>query len=430
MERPEPLMPTRTPKSTLVRQFMLVFAMTVLAMTLLLYTDLLSRISYTIEKGRIRAWREQLPGQAQLDNTFHSARAVAEVVAPAVVNVETQSLVTAAATHRPNLFRDLRRYLSNPDKPDQTDTSDTHADDGEEPSVQDDERFLQRGVGSGFVFDAAHGYVLTNAHVIDGADRINVGLADGRVRAARVVGRDLDTDLAVLAIPPEGLHELSFGDAHSAQVGDDVFAVGNPFGLDGSFSRGIISAKGRSNINIHGIQYRSFLQTDAVINPGNSGGPLVNMRGEVIGINTAIATQSGHYDGVGFAIPSWRISQLLPQLLAGGQVIRGYLGVEMQPLAEAGKPVPEFNGQPVTGVRVKSVRPESPAERAGIQPGDVLLSFNHAPISSADDLIESVSAIQPGTEVPIDLLRGGVRLTFSVEIGRQPPGFQPRPTRN
>jgi S1-C subfamily serine protease len=230
----------------------------------------------------------------------------------------------------------------------------------------------------------------------------------------------------VLKVDCGQLHALPLGDSRSVQVGDDVFAVGNPFGLDGSFSRGIISARGRSNINIHGILYQNFLQTDAVINPGNSGGPLVNLRGEVVGVNTAIATQTGHYDGVGFAIPAWRLSELLPQLVRGGEIVRGYLGVEIVSTIGRDATTFELDGERVDGVEVSRVVADAPAARAGLLAGDLIMAVNDVRLSDTDELIDLVAATAPGTVIPVELLRDGERLMLAVSVGRQPPGFRPR----
>jgi len=403
-----------------LRQFVLVFGMTSLTMLILLQTNLLARLSYSIERGRIRAWREELPAQARLDETYASARAMAEVVAPAVVNIETQTRVGPLTL--PLSRRWLRPADPLPVAPPGSERESDATDDAET-----DGAYQRRGLGSGFVIDADAGYIVTNEHVVADADRIIVGLADGRRVPAEVVGTDSASDLAVLKVNCGQLHALPLGDSRSAQVGDDVFAVGNPFGLDGSFSRGIISARGRSNINIHGIQYQRFLQTDAVINPGNSGGPLVNLRGEVVGVNTAIATQTGHYDGVGFAIPSWRVSELLPQLIRGGEVVRGYLGVEIVSTLGREDAAAHIDGGRLDGVQVARVAKGTPAARAGLRAGDVILSINDVRLSETDELIDLVAASPPGTVLPLELVRDGQRLTLSVAVGRQPAGFRPRP---
>jgi len=280
---------------SLLRQFVVVFIVTFGGIFLLLRSELVGHVAYSIEKGRLRALRESMPTAEELARTSIPARDVARLVSPAVVYIETETLLNLTIGPEP-------ATPSDEDAP-------------SEPGPQDEppERRLPQwhpwrmsGVGSGFVIDADRGLILTNHHVVESAETIRVQLADARRYEARVVGFDPETDLAVIAIEADRLHEVAFGDSSMVEVGDDVFALGNPFGYIGSVSRGIISARGRSRVSINNIVYQGFLQTDAVINPGNSGGPLVNMRGEVIGVNTAIATRTGSYDGVGFAIGRWR----------------------------------------------------------------------------------------------------------------------------
>ncbi|MEK6263127.1 MAG: trypsin-like peptidase domain-containing protein, partial [Planctomycetota bacterium] len=233
----------------------------------------------------------------------------------------------------------------------------------------------QRGMGSGFIIDAS-GVILTNNHVVKGADEVKVRLHDGREFIARDVKTDPRTDVAIVRIEASGLKAIKLGDSHAMQVGDWVLAIGSPFGLDTSVTAGIISAKGRNNK----ITDRAdFLQTDAAINPGNSGGPLVNLHGEVIGINTAIATESGGYDGIGFAIPTHIAGWVSQQLMASGEVKRGYIGTQIQAVdANIAK---QFNVKVRDGALVRSVMPKSPAEKAGLEPGDVILKLNGQAIS-------------------------------------------------
>jgi serine protease Do len=398
---------------------------TVLAFTVLVRTDVVRRLAYLVEKGRIEAMREALPSADALSRYNADARVVAAMVTPAVVQIITEKRIDLAdllALHPESPAAD-----SNPGAP---------GPDTDDPAALD--RMMRRhqgmrvldGYGSGFVVDAANGHIVTNDHVIANADAIHVRLADGRLVEARLLGADPRSDLAVVQIEADGLYELKLGDSDAVEVGDAVMSVGNPFGLDGTVSRGIISAKGRSQINIHGAEYRGFLQTDAVINPGNSGGPLVNLRGEVVAVNTAIATSSGHYDGVGFAIPARRIQQVLPALVSGSQVPRGYLGVTIVDRSledgEGESPAGRFGVS--GGVLVRDVLPDSPADRHGLREGDVILSIDGRSLRHTADLIDIVGDSTPGTSLSLELERGGERETRLVTVGRQPEGFSTRRT--
>jgi serine protease Do len=268
----------------------------------------------------------------------------------------------------------------------------------------------QRGMGSGVIL-SADGYILTNNHVVEGADQVTVTLEKEREYTARVVGHDPKTDLAVLKIDTkESLPVAPLGDSDVLRVGDWVMAIGNPFGLDHTVTAGIVSAKGRV---IGAGPYDDFIQTDASINPGNSGGPLVNMRGEVIGINTAIAPQG---QGIGFAIPVNIAKNLLPQLMSTGKVTRGYLGIQMQTLTPA--LVKALKLQERQGALVSEVVPGSPAAQAGMQPGDVLVSFDGKPVDSAHGLAGIVAATPIGKDAMVTVLRDGRTQTLSVTVGR------------
>jgi len=309
----------------------------------------------------------------------------------------------------------LREDQENPGEPDEPDEP---AEAGEE---NDPRSFEVEETGSGFVFDAANGYILTNYHVISDAARIEVFLPDGRRHEARAVGVDPATDLAVLAVPAERLHQLAFGDSAALAVGDEVFAIGNPFGLDGTFSRGIVSALGRST-RIRDVPYQGFIQTDAVINPGNSGGPLVNLRGEVVGVNTAIATDTGRFDGVGFAIPSARVVALLPQILSGKQVVRGFLGVGTVDVHDNREQADALGWAEAYGVIVTNVWPDSPAADAGIRERDILLQVGDHEIGNGIDLMDTVALLAPDTESTITYWRDGQRHTVKVRITSRPDG--------
>jgi serine protease Do len=266
-------------------------------------------------------------------------------------------------------------------------------------------------LGSGFLI-RADGYVVTNNHVVDGATEITVKLSDGRKFPAKVIGRDKKTDLALLKINASGLPTVAFGDSEALQVGEPVMAIGNPFGLEGTVTTGIVSAKGRV---IGEGPYDSFIQTDASINPGNSGGPLVNASGQVVGIDTAIySSQGGGSVGIGFAIPINLAKTILPQLEARGQVTRGWLGVNIQPvtpdLAKAMQ-LPKMEG-----ALVAQVLPDSPAITAGVQAGDVIVAFAGHAIVKAGDLPGLVAATPIGTTASFQVLRDGKPVTLTATI--------------
>ena len=274
----------------------------------------------------------------------------------------------------------------------------------------------QRGVGSGFIIDD-EGFIVTNNHVVEDADEIEITLDDGRTYPAELVGSDPQTDLAVLKIEPRGdLPVLDFGDSDAVEVGDWVMAVGNPFGLGGSVTAGIVSARSR---NINAGPYDDFIQTDAAINRGNSGGPMFNLDGEVIGINTAIFSPSGGSIGIGFAIPSNLAQPIIAQLKDGGTVERGWLGVMVQQvtpeLAEAvGLDSPR-------GALVANVVPRGPADAAGLEQGDVIVSFAGSAIQEMRDLPRIVAGTEIGEGVEVQVWRDGEEERFQVEIGRLEP---------
>jgi serine protease Do len=284
------------------------------------------------------------------------------------------------------------------------------------------ERMRQTSLGSGFVIHA-DGYILTNRHVIEGADEIDVSFADGKDYEAKVVGQDARTDVALIKIEPEGpLTVLTLGDSGLLEPGEWVMAVGNPFGLPGggnSVSVGVVSFKGR-DLQLQRGTSIDMIQTDAAINPGNSGGPLLNTGGEVIGINTMIVTggASGVSAGVGFSVPINVAKDILTQLRETGKVVRGWMGVTIQPLTDA---LAETYGlEQARGAVVTSVTPGSPAEDAGIEPDDVVLSANGKKIEDSSDLSRHIAAIPPGSTVGLVVLRDGERREISITLGTFP----------
>jgi serine protease Do len=280
----------------------------------------------------------------------------------------------------------------------------------------------ETGLGSGVIISSA-GYILTNNHVIEGADRVKVRLFDETEYVATVVGADKPTDLAVVKIKAKvgKLPTLPLGDSDKLRIGEWVLAVGNPYGLSHTVTTGIISAKGRKNTGIN--NYENFLQTDAAINPGNSGGALMNLSGELIGINTAIFSRSGGYQGIGFAIPINMAKKVTRDLIRDGVVTRGWLGVSIQPLdpdaAEALKLKARDDGQAPRGALVGGVVPGSPAEMAGLKRGDVIVKVGDADIQDASDLLNRIALLIPNQFVEVRVLREGITLDFKTRIAKR-----------
>ncbi|MEC5386714.1 Do family serine endopeptidase [Uliginosibacterium sp. H3] len=278
------------------------------------------------------------------------------------------------------------------------------------------------GLGSGVVV-SPDGYILTNNHVVEAADEIEVALQDGRKMPAKIVGRDAESDLAVLRIDtPQPLPAITFADSDALHVGDIVLAIGNPFGVGQTVTMGIVSALGRSHLGIN--TFENFIQTDAAINPGNSGGALVDARGQLVGINTAIYSRSGGSLGIGFAIPATGARKIMDEIIRTGSVTRGWVGVEVQEIT------PELAASfklPPQGALIAGVARSSPADKAGVQPGDAMVSVDGQPISNPQSMLEHIASQQPGKSVRFGFVRRGKPLDLSIEIGRRPPP-EPRST--
>ena len=310
-------------------------------------------------------------------------------VTPAVVNV---SVVTRSPMEDNPLFRDpfFRRFFNVPDRPQRR----------------------EQAAGSGVIIDAARGFVLTNHHVIRNAEQVLVTLKDRRQFQARIVGADPGTDVAVLHIDARDIAALRFGDSDHLSVGDYVLAIGNPFGIGQTVTSGIISALGRSGLSPEG--YEDFIQTDASINPGNSGGALVNLRGELIGINTAIIGPAGGNVGIGFAVPSNMARAVLNQIVSFGEVRRGRLGIEMVDLTfDIAR---KLGVATLAGVVVAAVQPGSPAEKAGLRERDIVVAMNGRPVNSAAELRARLGLTAVGEDVELRVIRGGETRTVRVKI--------------
>ncbi|WKB54770.1 Do family serine endopeptidase [Eleftheria terrae] len=275
----------------------------------------------------------------------------------------------------------------------------------------------QMGLGSGVIV-SAEGYVLTNNHVIEGADDIEVMLSDGRKAHAKVVGTDPETDLAVLklSLTLEKLPVITFGNSDALEVGDVVLAIGNPFGVGQTVTSGIVSALGRNQLGIN--TFENFIQTDAAINPGNSGGALVDAAGSLMGINTAIYSRSGGNMGIGFAIPASTARQVMESLIKEGQVTRGWIGVEPQELTP--EMAETFNLPVKEGVLITGVLQGGPAQQAGVRPGDVVTSVAGKPVASTVQLLNAVAELKPESEAEIDVQRGDKKLELRVKVAQRP----------
>ncbi len=355
------------------------------------------------------------PAVKELKEASRAFVALAKAVQPAVVNINT-----VYGTKPKQSMRSQNPF----DAPSPDPFEDFFGDDffrrffGEPPPNGQGREPQRRGLGSGMIIDAEKGFILTNNHVIAEADEITVTLSDGRSFKATVLGTDPQTDVGVIQLkdPPKDLASVALGDSDQVEVGDWAIAVGNPFGLSQTVTVGIISAKGRANVNV--TDYEDFIQTDAAINPGNSGGPLLNVEGQVIGLNTAIFSRSGGYQGIGFAIPSNMARGVMEKLIKGEKIERGYLGVYLQDItAELAK---NFKLSNTEGALVTEVIPDSPAEKAGIKAGDVIMEFAGKPIKTVAELRNRVAFSGVGEAVAVIVIRDGERQSLSVNLGEKP----------
>ena len=334
-----------------------------------------------------------------------------ERVSPAVVNIRTLERPGAgngsARGQIPPEFEEfLRRFgIPIPNRPDPRGGTPKRDDEDNEPQ--------QRGVGSGFIL-SADGYIMTNAHVVDGADEVIVTLTDKRELKARIVGADQRTDVAVVKVDGAGLPFVKIGDVNRLKVGEWVLAIGSPFGLENTVTAGIVSAKQRDTGD-----YLLLIQTDVAINPGNSGGPLLNLRGEVVGINSQIYSRSGGFMGISFAIPIDEATRVADQLRTSGRVIRGRIGVE---IAAVMKDVAESIGLgKAQGALVRKVEADGPAAKAGIEAGDIIVKVDGQMVEKSGDLPRIIGGIKPGTKSTLQVFRRGSAKDITVTVGEFPP---------
>jgi serine protease Do/serine protease DegQ len=321
----------------------------------------------------------QIPSGTPLRDGLPTLAPILEKVTPAVVNI---AVLQASPEEQNPMLRDpfFRRFFGGPAQP--------------EPQI---------AAGSGVIVDAKNGYVMTNAHVVKDAREVLVTLKDNRRLPAKLVGVDPGTDIAVVRVDPKNLVDVKFGDSDALQVGDFVIAIGNPFGLGQTATSGIVSALGRSGLSMEGFEH--FIQTDASINPGNSGGALVNLKGELIGINTAIIGPSGGNVGIGFAVPAVMAHAVLEQIVKFGEVKRGRLGISMTDVV---------GGE---GATIAEVQPDSPASKAGLRKGDVVTGFNGRPVRGAAELRARLGVVPVGDTVELQVQRGDEKRTLKAQIG-------------
>jgi serine protease Do len=345
---------------------------------------------------------QRLASQKEMETLYRESKiraAIVKKMSPAVVHISVEKTVKGGGTPDgpPEMFDDefFRRFF--------------------QPRLPPNRDFRQRGLGSGTIVDKK-GFVLTNNHVVAEADKIQVKLPDGRTFDAKVVGTDPATDLAVVRIDGKDLPVARLGNSDELEVGESVVAIGNPFGLEQTITMGIVSAKGRSSVGL--TDYEDFIQTDASINPGNSGGPLMNLRGELVGVNTAIFSRSGGNMGIGFSIPVNQAREIMGSLIQSGKVTRGFLGVVIQDITQdiAGA----LGVTAGEGVLVANVGANTPAGRSGIKQGDIIVTFNGRAVKTVAGLRSAVASVKPGTSIPAEVLRDGKRTKLNVKIEAQP----------
>jgi serine protease Do len=398
--------PFPTPPSSSKRLSWLTLVLALLCLGLVA-PHLAEQVQYSMTRGQLRAQSESAAEQlamldenvelVKLSDTSRAFRLVAKRIGPSVVHIDVEHPVERT---NPMAWDDFGFRVP-------------------PGHLREHPREQAQGQGSGVIVDAKEGYVLTNDHVVHGADSIQVKLSDGRTidrEHVHVVGYDELTDMALLKLDADGLVQAEWGDSEQLEVGDWVLAVGNPYGLDRTVTSGIVSAKERRGFSDTANVYRNFLQTDAAVNPGNSGGPLANIRGELVGITTAIVGRS--FQGISFSIPSQVAKEVYEQLRTKGTVERGWLGVVFDELTPDLAKRLEVPGP--SGVLVKDVLPGQPAAAAGLQPGDVIVEWNGKEVADRDELQQMVAGTPIGSKVAAVVVRDGQRTTLEVTVGRRP----------
>ena len=333
------------------------------------------------------------PQRDDVSSMVSYAHAV-EIAAPAVVNIYTRKVVEQRTNP---LFDDplFRRFFGD--------------------RIPAPQKQLENSLGSGVIVND-QGYILTNNHVIQGADEIEVALHDGRSAAAHIIGTDPESDLAVLKIEMPDIPFIIFGQSEALRVGDVVLAIGNPFGVGKTVTSGIVSATGRSQLGLS--TFENFIQTDAAINPGNSGGALINTAGQLVGINTAIFSRSGGSQGIGFAIPVSLAKGVMKQIIEHGRALRGWLGVEVQDLSPS--LAESFGLGNISGALIAGIQPDGPADTSGLQPGDVITHVNGDAVTSSRSLMNVIADNAPGTVLELEIVRQGENLKLKTVIGERP----------
>jgi serine protease Do len=379
-----------------------------------------ARADETPKQGNVQAPVEASPKeQEHLEGLASLFRKVGKSVEPAVVNIKVEKRIK---TSRPPGYEDmLRRFFPDRDKDGEPDVPEGgFNDEGSE--------FRQVGTGSGVVVEVngSDAYIVTNNHVADGATEIAVTLSDGRVvEGGKVIGTDPKSDLAVIKLKADGLIAVPWGDSDKLEKGDWIMAFGSPFGYVGSMTHGIVSALNRDTRRDTGVgilgpdAYENFIQVDAPINPGNSGGPLVNTRGEVVGINTAIASASGGFNGIGFAVPSNQAKFVYTSLKTHGKVVRGYIGVSIQDVSRRPELARSFGYESRDGVLIAQIGKKSPAADK-LQPGDIVVALAGKPIKDSQDLRNTIASTAPGTDLKVTVFRNGKNQDVTLKIAEQP----------
>lgn len=355
----------------------------------------LKTLGFSVKNDTVEADQDSLSTALKLQQ---SLRNVSKSVSPAVVNIRTEKTVK---TRNPSgdFFNDpfFRRFFG-------------------DPGERQPQQRKQQSLGSGFII-STEGYIISNNHVVSGSDTITVYLDDNQSYTAKIIGADEKTDIALLKIEPKGkpLAIAPLGDSTDIQVGDFAIAIGNPFGLNWTFTFGVISATGRNTAVDPDAPFKNYIQTDVSINPGNSGGPLLNIKGQVIGINTAIFSQSGGSIGIGFAVPINIAKNVVQQLIQKGKVERGYIGAFVQDIDE--NLAKYHNLDQIQGVLLTDIESDSPAEKAGLKAGDLVLSANGARVDNASSLITVISNIPPGETITLEIMRNKKKMSIKVIVG-------------